>query len=151
MVGTPVAGRTQGETESVIGFFVNTLALRTDLSKNPTFGELLRRVREVCLGAYAHQEVPFEKFVEELGVERDLSRTPLFQVMLAWQNRTDEEADMSGLRMASIPRSPDVEEIVTAKFDLLLTLGEEKEEIGGTLEYNADLYEQRRSSDWGDS
>ncbi|HKR13655.1 MAG TPA: amino acid adenylation domain-containing protein [Pyrinomonadaceae bacterium] len=138
VVGSPVAGRTQGATESVIGFFVNTLALRTDLSGNPTFGELLGRVREVCLGAYAHQEVPFEKLVEELGVERDLSRTPLFQVMLAWATATADEPELSGLRMER------VEEDLSrsrAKFDLLLSLGEFGEQIGGTLEYNTDLYD----------
>jgi amino acid adenylation domain-containing protein len=136
-VGTPVAGRTQGETEAVIGFFVNTLALRTDLSGNPTFAELVQQVREVCLGAYAHQEVPFEKLVEELGVERDLSRTPLFQVMLAWQNSADEELTLSGLRMGRVEEDLSSSR---AKFDLLLSLGEVGGEIGGTLEYNVDLY-----------
>ncbi|HSE18766.1 MAG TPA: amino acid adenylation domain-containing protein [Pyrinomonadaceae bacterium] len=140
VVGTPVAGRTQGETEAVIGFFVNTLALRTDLTGNPSFSELVSRVREVCLAAYAHQEVPFEKLVEELGVERDLSRTPLFQVMLAWQNGTDEELAMSGLRMGRVEE--DLSHSL-AKFDLLLSLGEFGEEIGGTLEYNVDLYDAK--------
>src|SRR6185369_9900461 len=135
--GTPVAGRTQGETEAVIGFFVNTLALRTDLSENPTFSELLVRVREVCLGAYAHQEVPFEKLVEELGVERDLSRTPLFQVMLAWQNAGEEALKLSGLRMVRVEEDLSSSR---AKFDLLLSLGEFHGEIGGTLEYNVDLF-----------
>jgi len=137
VVGTPVAGRTQGETEAVIGFFVNTLALRTDLSENPTFSELVKRVREVCLGAYAHQEVPFEKLVEELGVERDLSRTPLFQVMLAWQNAGEEELKLSGLRMVRVEEDLSSSR---AKFDLLLSLGEFHGEIGGTLEYNVDLF-----------
>ncbi|HKR13656.1 MAG TPA: condensation domain-containing protein, partial [Pyrinomonadaceae bacterium] len=141
VVGTSVAGRTQGQTESVIGFFVNLLALRTDLSGNPSFGELLGRVREVCLGAYAHQEVPFDKLVDELGVERDLSRTPLFQVMVSWIKAADEEFEMSGLRISSVERSDEIDEIVTAKFDLLLMLNEEKEEIAGTFEYNADLYD----------
>jgi amino acid adenylation domain-containing protein len=138
VVGTPVAGRTQGETEAVIGFFVNTLALRTDLSENPPFSELVKRVREVCLGAYAHQEVPFEKLVEELGVERDLSRTPLFQVMLAWQNAVDEELKLSGLRMGRVEEDLSSSR---AKFDLLLSLGEFDGEIGGTLEYNVDLFD----------
>jgi amino acid adenylation domain-containing protein len=141
VVGTPVAGRTQGQTEEVIGFFVNTLALRTDLSGNPQFGELLGRVREVCLGAYAHQEVPFEKLVEELGVERDLSRTPLFQVMLVWQNAMADQLALRGLRIGTVQRPSESEEISIAKFDLLLTLREEQDEIGGTLEYNVDLYE----------
>ena len=151
VVGTPVAGRTQGETEAVIGFFVNTLALRTDLSENPTFSELVKRVREVCLGAYAHQEVPFEKLVEELGVERDLSRTPLFQVMFAWQNASGEELEMSGVRIGSVQRSTDVDEIVTAKFDLLLTLVKRKRRSAECWSTTRICMRERRSSGWRDN
>src|SRR6185369_5393285 len=98
-VGTPVANRTRAETEDLIGFFVNTLVLRADVSGNPTFRELLQRVRETALSAYAHQDIPFEKLVEELAPERNLSVTPLFQVMFALENTPLPELEAHGLKM----------------------------------------------------
>jgi len=97
VVGTPIAGRTQVETEGLIGFFVNTLVLRTEVSGELSFAELIGRVKEVALGAYAHQELPFEKLVEELEPQRSLSHTPLFQVMFVMQNELRTELGMSGL------------------------------------------------------
>ena len=116
IVGAPVAGRNRAEVESLIGFFVNTLVLRTDLSGNPRFVEVLKRVHEVTVGAFAHQDVPFEKLVEELQPERSLSHMPVFQVMFALQNAPTVDADLPGLRL----RAVDVE-AGTAKTDLALT------------------------------
>src|SRR5947209_19536805 len=135
-VGTPVAGRTRVETEQLIGFFVNTLVLRANLSGEPSFRELLGRVREVCLGAYAHQDLPFEKLVEELRPERSLSRTPLFQVMFALQN-TPREATLAG-GLILRPQSFDTGR---AKFDLTLVAHESGGGLRVTLNYRTDLFE----------
>src|SRR6185369_3399117 len=116
-VGTVVANRTRREMEDVVGFFVNTLVMRTDLSGNPSFRELIARERQVALGAYAHQEAPFEKLVEELNPERDLNRSPLFQVMISLHNTDREEFDLSGLKVTGIG-----EESGPVKFDLTLEL-----------------------------
>src|ERR1700677_1134463 len=141
-VGTPVANRTRAEVEPLIGFFVNTLVLRTDLSGQPTVRELLRRVREVCLGAYAHQDVPFERVVEELNPERDLSRHPLFQSMFALQNAPVSSATLAGLRFDPVPV-----EMARSRFDLFLSVSENSEADGrlaAMLEYATDLFAPER-------
>ncbi|MCL6589239.1 MAG: amino acid adenylation domain-containing protein [Firmicutes bacterium] len=136
LVGTPVAGRNQVETEGLIGLFVNTLVLRTDFSGAPSFIELLERVRRVALDAYAHQELPFEKLVEELRPERNLSYTPLFQVMFVFQNAPLPAVDLPGIKV-----TPLTIDCGFAQFDLSMTLWEEDEGLKGTLEYNTDLFE----------
>lgn len=137
VVGTDVANRSSLETEKLIGFFVNMLALRVNLSGDPTFRELLERVRKVTLGAYANQDLPFDKLVEELKAERDLSRTPLFQTVLVFQNLPSEPIHMpDGLTITPLNF-----ETSTAKFDLLLTLREDENVIQGCFEYNVDLFD----------
>ena len=135
-VGTPIANRNQKEIERLIGFFANTLVLRTDLSGNPTFRDLLRRVREVALAAYANQDLPFERLVEELNPERDMSRQPLFQVMFVFQNTPSVSLDLPNLTIR-----PYGAEIRTAKFDLTFTMEEIGQAITGSLEYNTDLFD----------
>jgi natural product biosynthesis luciferase-like monooxygenase protein/amino acid adenylation domain-containing protein len=136
VVGTPIAGRTHRETEGLIGFFVNMLALRTDLSGHPSCRELLGQVRETALGAYAHQDLPFEKLVEELQPVRDLSRQPIFQVLLAFQNVPQETLELPGLKLS---RSGG--EQVTAKFDLSLYVQETDQGLRGHFEYATDLFD----------
>ena len=136
VVGSPTAGRTHRQTEGLIGFFVNTLALRTDLSGNPTFSQLVARVRKAALGAYAHQDLPFERLVAALAPARDLSRQPLFQVMFILQNAGPMTLKLPGLKM-----SPVAPERITAKFDLTLSMSETAEGLQGTLEYSTDLFE----------
>ncbi|WP_437630406.1 non-ribosomal peptide synthase/polyketide synthase [Sorangium sp. So ce854] len=140
-VGSPVAGRTQPEIEGLIGFFVNTLVLRADLSGDPTFLELLTRVREVTLGAYEHQDVPFERLVDALRPERDLGRSPLFQVMLVLQNAPAQPIAIPGLTLTPIEIDS-----ATAKFDLALSLTDTEEGFQGTLEYSTDLFEARAAA-----
>jgi amino acid adenylation domain-containing protein/non-ribosomal peptide synthase protein (TIGR01720 family) len=137
VVGAPIANRTRTEVEGLIGFFVNTLALRASLKGNPTFIELVRQIREVCLGAYAHQAAPFEKLLEELEPERNLSHTPLFQVMLVLQNAPHEILELPGLKLSSVEIDNQ-----TAKFDLTLSTWETEQGIDGRLEYNRDLFDQ---------
>jgi amino acid adenylation domain-containing protein len=137
IVGTDVANRNRAETEKLIGFFVNQLVLRTELSPNHTFEELLRKVREVTLGGYAHQDLPFEKLVEVINPDRDESRTPLFQVKLTLQNVPAGELSLPSLTLNPITTITD-----TAKFDLLLDLNETELGLYTSLQYNTDLFEE---------
>src|SRR5215510_8595611 len=136
VVGSPIAGRRRAELEGLIGFFVNTLVMRTDLSGDPSFRDLVRRVKEVALGAYAHQDLPFEKLVEELQPVRDLSRQPLFQVAFVLQNAPQEMLEVRGLRLIRLGG-----EHVTSKFDLSLHLFESGGGLHGFVEYATDLFE----------
>jgi amino acid adenylation domain-containing protein len=157
-VGTAIANRTLVDTEPLIGFFVNTLVMRTDLSGSPSVKELLNRVRTVTLGAFAHQDLPFELLVEELQPDRDLSHTPLFQVAFALQNApTSElsETDLSGvfsqtsanqnqltLRLSDLELRTVNIDSGTAKFDLTLSMADSKGGLVGGIEYNTDLFDR---------
>ncbi|MGC4097998.1 MAG: amino acid adenylation domain-containing protein [Nitrospira sp.] len=135
-IGTPIANRTRAELEPLIGFFINTLVLRTQVNDRQPFSVLLEQVRTTALQAYAHQDVPFEHLVEVLNPERHLSHTPLFQVMLALQNAPMDELQLPGLTL-----SPVSIDNTTAKFDLMLSLAEMKGELAGSIEYNADVFD----------
>ena len=134
--GTPIAGRNRREIEDLIGFFVNTLVIRSDLAGDPQFSTLVRRVRETTLGGYAHQDLPFEKLVEELEPERDLSYSPLFQVMFVFQNAPQGAVEIPGLAM-----SPLEIDNATTQFDLTLSLWEAPEGVTAGLEFNTDLFD----------
>ncbi|HKR11124.1 MAG TPA: amino acid adenylation domain-containing protein, partial [Pyrinomonadaceae bacterium] len=135
-IGTPIANRNRAETESLIGFFINMLVLRNDLSGDPTFRQLLQRAREVCLGAYTHQDVPFEKLVEELQPERSQSHSPLFQMILTLQNAPLGTLELPGLELSAVDSGQE-----TAQYDIALVMWETEQSISGTLTYNSDLYE----------
>jgi amino acid adenylation domain-containing protein len=136
-VGSPIAGRTRAEVERLIGFFVNTLVLRADLSGDASVAELLARTREAALAAYANQDVPFERLVEELNPERDLSRTPLFQVMLTLLNEPPPPLDLEGVEVSAIAL-----EDAVARFDIELELSPRPDGgLGGWFLYSADLFE----------
>lgn len=137
-VGTPIANRTTPELEKLIGFFVNTLALRSDLTGNPSFVEFLQRVRKTTQGAFANQEMPFERVVEALGIPRDMSYSPIFQVMFVLQNSTiDEEFNLAGVNVESLHTAPG-----TSKFDMTLEFSEESGVLHGDLEFSTDLFER---------
>ncbi|WP_432079878.1 amino acid adenylation domain-containing protein, partial [Streptomyces sp. YPW6] len=136
VVGTPVAGRGAAELDGLVGFFVNTLALRCDVSGDPEFGELLERVREVALEAYAHQDLPFERLVDELAPDRSLSHSPLFQVMFSLQNAHGGQLELPGIEVASyeVP-------LTTTNFDLSLHLAEDTDGLVGVFEYSTALFD----------
>jgi amino acid adenylation domain-containing protein len=135
-VGSPIANRNRRETEELIGFFANTLVMRADLAGNPSFRELLRRVREFALGAYDHQDLPFEKLVAELHPQRDQSRNPLFQVMFVLQNTPDAVTGLPGIAVEKVS----TESRNTSKFDLLLGLMTRTDSLVGIVEYRTDLF-----------
>ncbi|WP_313707973.1 non-ribosomal peptide synthetase, partial [Planktothrix agardhii] len=137
LIGTPITNRNRSELEGLIGFFVNTLVLRTDLSGNPSFNELLIRVREMAMDAYTHQDLPFEMLVEVLQPERDLSHAPLFQVDFLLQNEP-----LSQLELIGLTASPLLTESATAKFDLTLGMENTDKGLRGVWEYNTDLFER---------
>lgn len=136
LVGSPIAGRNRKELEGLIGFFVNTLVLRTSVSSNISFRELLNRVREVTLGAYAHQDVPFGKLLEKLKLKRDLNHNPLFRVWFNMTNLTNTSLELPGLVVENLSSSE-----TPAKFDLNLYVREQKQRIDFKLVYKADLFE----------
>jgi amino acid adenylation domain-containing protein len=135
-VGSPIANRNRPEIEGLIGFFVNTLVLRSNLSGNPSFRALLRQVREVCLGAYEHQDLPFEKLVEELEPQRDMSRNPLFQVMFSLDQEAIYDFELSDLKLTALKLERGL-----AKFDLTLFMSEGQRQLRAEFAYNTDLFE----------
>src|SRR6266700_5560518 len=137
VLGTDIANRTTAETERMIGFFINLLPLHTDLSGNPTFRELVLRVREVALGAYAHQDVPFDKLVEDLQPERSLSHNPIVQGLFVMQNIPRQRLELPGLELASFPLS-----ITRSKFDIAVFMRETGHDMVQDLLYSTELFER---------
>ncbi|BAY10172.1 condensation domain-containing protein [Calothrix sp. NIES-2098] len=135
LVGSPVVGRNWQETENLIGFFINTLVFRTDFSDNPSFREMLQRLRACALDAYAHQDLPFEKLVEELQPERNLSYNPLFQVMFILQN-----APIPAIELTDLTMHPQEVDVGTSKFDLKFSIWETSAGFQGSMEYKTDLF-----------
>src|SRR5262249_45477541 len=135
-VGSPIAGRNRVEIENLIGCFMNMLVLRNDLTGHLTFSELIKQVRETALGAYAHQDLPFEKLVEEIQPRRDLSHSPLFQVMFALDNNRRSWSEWEELTFDVI-----ITDSGTSKFDLVLWMDNTGQTVKGMLEYNTDLFD----------
>ncbi|WP_026425984.1 non-ribosomal peptide synthetase [Actinokineospora inagensis] len=136
-LGSPIAGRTDEALDDLVGFFLNTLVLRTDVSGDPTFSELLRRVRETDLAAYAHQDVPFERLVEILNPARSMARHPLFQTMVIFHDADDRDLGLPG-----VATTEQAAEVTTARFDLTFTFTELPDGITGTVEYADDLFDR---------
>lgn len=139
VVGSTIAGRNRSELDGLIGFFINVLPLRTDLSGNPTFLELVKQVREVCLDAYTHQDVSFEKVVEELNPQRDLSRNPLFQILFNMADTSERTLTLPGCTVTKLSSSGP-----SAKFDIVIHAPEINGRIELAMVYNADLFSERR-------
>jgi amino acid adenylation domain-containing protein len=139
LVASPVAGRTHREVEGLVGFFINTLVLAADLSRDPSFADLLARTRETALDAFAHQDLPFDRLVEDLQPERDLSRPPLAQVLFALQNVPRESLELPGLTATPVDLDTG-----TAKLDLSLSFLEQEGELAGAVEYDEDLFDAAR-------
>jgi amino acid adenylation domain-containing protein len=137
IVGADIANRNRAETEDLIGFFVNMMVLRADLSNDPSFRELLGRAREMALGAYAHQDLPFENLVDAIQPVRDRSRNPLFQVVFVLQNAPMKDLHLSGLDLNLLESSN-----TTAKFDMTLSIIEAENQLFASLEYNTDLFDR---------
>jgi acyl carrier protein len=144
-IGTDVANRTHQEIEGLIGFFVNQLVMRVDVSGDPTFRELLRRTREIALAAWSHQDLPFERLVSALQSDRDPSRSPLFQVKLVLQNSPAEILELPRLTLGLLPLDTS-----SAKYDLLLNLADVGDGVAGALEYNTDLFDEATVERWFD-
>ena len=136
IIGSPIANRNKREVEGLIGFFVNTLALRTSLSGNPSFRELLKRVSKTCVEAYAHQDMPFEKLIEELQLERELNRAPLFQVMFNLQNISERSLELPGVSLGFMNI-----QAAAARFDLTVELSENPRDLSCSFIYSTDLFE----------
>ncbi len=143
LVGTDVANRNRAETEQLVGFFVNLLPLRTDLSGNPSFVQLLGRVRETALGAYAHQDVPFEKIVDSLKLTRDLGRNPLVQVLFVLQNVPPPSLQLAGVNVESLEFEHEV-----SRFDVGLFMEETEDGCAGLWKFSRDLFESQTIAGW---
>jgi non-ribosomal peptide synthetase component F len=136
LIGSAIAGRNRIETEPLIGLFLNTLVVRARLSGDPTFSELLGRIRDAALGAYAHQDLPFEKLVEELRPSRSLAYNPIFQVWFVLQNAPIAGWELPGIRATGVDSGA-----ITVRHDLQLTMWESEDGLCGSLDFSADLFD----------